>query len=80
MNIGQAAKASGVSAKMLRYYEAIGLIPRAGRTNAGYRVYSDADVNTLRFASGGRGTSASRSSASGCSSASGATRAGRAAR
>jgi MerR family copper efflux transcriptional regulator len=49
MNIGQAAKASGVSAKMLRYYEAIGLIPRAGRTNAGYRVYSDADVNTLRF-------------------------------
>jgi MerR family copper efflux transcriptional regulator len=49
MNIGQAAKASGVSAKMIRYYEAIGLIPPARRTEAGYRVYTDADVNTLRF-------------------------------
>jgi MerR family transcriptional regulator, copper efflux regulator len=49
MNIGQAAKASGASAKMIRYYESIGLIPRAGRTEAGYRLYSDADVNTLRF-------------------------------
>jgi MerR family transcriptional regulator, copper efflux regulator len=49
MNIGQASKASGVSAKMVRYYESIGLIPRAGRTEAGYRVYTDADVNTLRF-------------------------------
>jgi MerR family transcriptional regulator, copper efflux regulator len=49
MNIGQAAKASGVSAKMIRCYERIGLIPEAGRTEAGYRVYADGDVNTLGF-------------------------------
>lgn len=49
MNIGQAAKASGVSQRMIRHYEAIGLIPSAARTEAGYRVYSDADVHTLRF-------------------------------
>lgn len=49
MNIGQASAASGVSAKMLRYYESIGLVPRAGRTEAGYRVYTDTDVQTLRF-------------------------------
>jgi len=49
MNIGQASAASGVSAKMLRYYESIGLIPRAGRTEAVYRVYTDTEVQTLRF-------------------------------
>lgn len=54
MNIGQAAKESGVSAKMLRYYESIGLLAQAGRTEAGYRVYSDADVRTLRFVRRGR--------------------------
>ena len=49
MNIGQAAAASGVSAKMIRYYESIGIINAVTRTEAGYRVYSDADVHTLRF-------------------------------
>jgi Cu(I)-responsive transcriptional regulator len=49
MNIGQAAHLSGVSAKTIRYYESIGLIPEASRTESGYRTYSDKDVETLRF-------------------------------
>ncbi len=49
MNIGQAAEASGVSAKMIRYYEATGLIPAAGRKASGYRDYDAADVHRLRF-------------------------------
>jgi len=49
MNIGEAAKASGINAKMLRHYEGIGLFPHPGRTQAGYRTYSQDDVETLRF-------------------------------
>lgn len=54
MNIGQAAKASGVSGKMIRYYEDVGLIPRISRTDSGYRDFSEKDVHILRFISRAR--------------------------
>lgn len=49
MNIGQAAKAAGVSAKMIRHYERIGLLPQAERNDSGYRLYRERDVSLLRF-------------------------------
>jgi MerR family copper efflux transcriptional regulator len=48
-NIGQAAKASGISAKMIRHYEEVGLLPTAARTFSGYRTYNHQDVRMLRF-------------------------------
>ncbi len=54
MNIGEAAAASDVSAKMIRHYELIGLIKPADRTDSGYRVYSGNDLETLRFIRRGR--------------------------
>ncbi|NIC06860.1 Cu(I)-responsive transcriptional regulator [Billgrantia bachuensis] len=54
MNIGQAAKASGISGKMIRYYESIGLISPVKRTESGYRIFSEKDVHALRFISRAR--------------------------
>ena len=49
VNIGIAAQRSGVSAKMVRHYESLGLLPVVSRTDSGYRQYSDADIHTLQF-------------------------------
>jgi MerR family transcriptional regulator, copper efflux regulator len=49
VDIGGAARASGVSLKMIRHYEAIGLLPKVARTSANYRLYTASDVHTLRF-------------------------------
>jgi Cu(I)-responsive transcriptional regulator len=54
MNIGQASEASGVSQRMIRHYEKIGLIPAAPRRDSGYRDYSDADLHRLRFIANAR--------------------------
>ena len=49
MNIGEVAKAAGISTKMIRHYESVGLLPPASRTAAGYRQYGLADIRTLQF-------------------------------
>ena len=49
LNIGQASTRSGVSAKMIRHYESLGLLPVVQRTDAGYRQYGEREVHTLRF-------------------------------
>ena len=54
MNIGQASEASGVSQRMIRHYEKIGLIPEAARRDSGYRDYSPADLHRLRFIANAR--------------------------
>ena len=49
MNIGQASRATGVSTKMIRYYESVGLIRPADRTESNYRDFGDREINELRF-------------------------------
>ena len=54
LNIGDAARASGVTAKMIRHYESIGLVKEPRRTEAGYRLYGEQDVRVLQFIHRGR--------------------------
>lgn len=54
MNIGEASRASGVSQRMIRHYETIGLIPAPQRRDSGYRDYSSADLHRLRFIANAR--------------------------
>jgi len=54
LNIGDAARASGVTAKMIRHYESIGLVKEPRRTESGYRLYSEQDVRVLQFIHRGR--------------------------
>lgn len=49
VHIGEAARLSGVSAKMVRHYESLSLLPPVHRTDSGYRLYTQADVHTLHF-------------------------------
>lgn len=49
MNIGEAAKAAGVSPKMIRHYEQTGLLPQAERSESGYRLYGEREISVLRF-------------------------------
>ena len=49
VNIGSVAELSGISAKMVRHYESLGLLPHVARADSGYRQYTEADVHTLRF-------------------------------
>ncbi|TWB22089.1 Cu(I)-responsive transcriptional regulator [Nitrospirillum amazonense] len=55
MNIGQASKASGVSVKMIRYYDEVGLVRPSGRTEGNYREYDAREINELRFIKRARG-------------------------
>lgn len=49
MNIGEASAKAGVTPKMVRHYESLGILPKVHRTESGYRVYGEAEVHTLRF-------------------------------
>jgi MerR family gold-responsive transcriptional activator of gol and ges genes len=55
MTIGELAKSSGVNAKLIRHYESIGVVPKASRTDSGYRIYSEKDIQFLKFIKRARG-------------------------